>query len=210
MGYEFSLDKRKTVILIILFSVQAVLFFTAGLLTGWMTVRNEASASHVSSEIVKPEPVSEVKEKKEESAEKVPEVAAEDKTAGEQPKLPLEPEAYTEAAPPAEEKPLQPEVLFSVEAASFVSRNSALNMIADLKKKKYEACLVKMWDSQDPEKAWYVVQIGDFAEREKAITAAEDFKQKEGIVTVVRSMSAEMLKERKDCGDKSETAGKGA
>ncbi len=97
--------------------------------------------------------------------------------------------------------PKQPVTLFSVEVASFVAQTRAMKMIADLKKKKYEPCIVKMWDSKNPDKIWYVVQIGDYGDVKKANEVANNFTETQGTVAIVRTMKASVLKERKVCAE---------
>ncbi|MCP4100967.1 MAG: hypothetical protein GY750_06025, partial [Lentisphaerae bacterium] len=204
----------------ICFILLAIMFFVAGLLSGMIISQSEsATVSGISTKILKT--TSEVKN--EENPEKNDSIVKESEAVASEPEKPSgEPEepAETEKDVAVEEKsdtepdmvadaseeskpaePKQPATLFSVEVASFVAQTRALKMIADLKKKKYEPCIVKMWDSKNPDKIWYVVQIGDYGNQEKANDAAKKFTETQGTVAIVRTMKATVLKERKECAE---------
>ncbi len=111
-----------------------------------------------------------------------------------------EPSAKPEAPPPPEPEiePKPPSrTAYLVQVASFTEPDPALRMAETLRQEGYpETKAIRMYDSRNPEKIWYVVQIGHFEERAAAVRAARAFERKERADTLIRQMDSQELEKR--------------
>ena len=111
-----------------------------------------------------------------------------------------EPSAKPEEPPPPESEP-EPEppsrTAYLVQVASFTEPDPALRMAETLRQEGYpETEAIRMYDSRNPAKVWYVVQIGAYPERGAATRAAAAFERKERADTLIRQMDSRELEKR--------------
>ncbi|GBC62127.1 hypothetical protein DENIS_3090 [Desulfonema ishimotonii] len=100
---------------------------------------------------------------------------------------------------PGGQKKSADSVRFSVEVESFVLKDKAQHSVKALKKKGFDACMIRMGDTDAESKTWYVVQIGDYDHLSAAYAAASDFEKKEKKVAVIRTMKPHILEAGKIC-----------
>ncbi len=113
---------------------------------------------------------------------------------------PEEPSAKPEPTPESEPEPeAEPpsRTVYLVQVASFTEPDPALRMAEALRKEGYpETEAIRMYDSRNPEKVWYVVHIGQYMERSAARGAAAAFERKERGDTLIRQMDSRELENR--------------
>ncbi|MGE4299016.1 MAG: SPOR domain-containing protein [Desulfovibrionaceae bacterium] len=88
-------------------------------------------------------------------------------------------------------------ILYAVQAGIFQSEAAALTLARQVKDAGFEACHYYLYD--DADRRWFVVQIGDFADKKDAEAAAAAYEDRIGKAPVIKTLAAELLRERKQC-----------
>jgi cell division protein FtsN len=83
---------------------------------------------------------------------------------------------------------------FFVQVASFRSLERAGDMYAELVERGHDASVFTVFDSDD--KPWYVLRVGEFATREEAERAGEEYRVREGSPFTIRAFDVRLLRER--------------
>jgi hypothetical protein len=83
---------------------------------------------------------------------------------------------------------------YLVQAASFRSRQRALEMAAELGTDGSPSGVIKVFDSEG--KPWYVVHVGWYPAYDEAMAAGSDYESRRGASFTVREMDAAMLRNR--------------
>jgi cell division septation protein DedD len=185
MNYEFSLDGKKIIGVVLSCIALGILFFMAGWLTG-AAVRMPKSA-------IQPVGAKSQEAVPEEKPGEVP-VAAVKKPMPEKPEVkPDDTAEKAEPAPPEGTAEKPPEgMLFSVQVGAFKDRKQAEPLLAELKGKGHEPYIFEFTD--DNKQKWYALRIGDFKDEEGANKAALAFKEKEkkpALVTKIDTVALE-------------------
>ena len=87
--------------------------------------------------------------------------------------------AEKETAPPPDGQAM----IFSVQAGAFLQKDNAAKMISLLERKGFSPYISEKVDSR--KRVWHTVQVGQYATRSEAETAAKDISDKAGIATTL-------------------------
>ena len=74
-------------------------------------------------------------------------------------------------------------MIFSVQAGAFLQKDNATRMISLLEREGVSPYISEKLDSG--ERVWHTVQVGKYATRSEAETAAKDISDKAGIATTL-------------------------
>ena len=187
MTQEFSLDKKKTTILVTVFLLLCMLIFIAGYLSGIIVGLPEPEQQLVvKTPRVKPQPDPPV------VTMKVPPVIAEPEPEVVVEVAEPEPEEVAEVAEPEpEEVDIPEEKLYSVQVGSFTTQMRAETRSQQLIKKGHEPYIYHGANSKGV--LWYTVRIADFADVDEAIQVARDFRTREGPAVALTYYDSLML-----------------
>lgn len=223
MSYDFSVDRKKIILVFTISLVLAVSIFMAGWMIGIM-----AKISRITGHEIKPgdqkglavatpastppaapkKQITDTPQMEADQEIQKPETAASSQAAGESKasiskvRMPITKKPQPQKAQPVAEKtpektagtPLQKRA-FTVQVESCIVMQNAVKTANQLKNKGYEVFILK---KQGPRgKTWYAVQIGSYEDRKKASQAASEFSEKEKIVAVVMPIASHLLQLRK-------------
>ncbi len=187
MTQEFSLDKKRTTVLVTVFLLLCLLIFVAGYLSGIIVGLPEPEQQPVVKALVtKPQPGPPV------VTMQVPPVIAEPEPEVVAEVAEPEPEAATETAEPEPEEVDTPEEkLYSVQVGSFMTPARAEIQLQELSGKGYDPYIYHGANSKGA--LWYTVRVADFADVDEAIEAAREFRTREGSAVALTHYNSLML-----------------
>ena len=210
MNYEFALDKKATVSLILGSIVIAVLLFFAGWLVGSQWTRSESAATTSAGDdrqgaALPKEPVLNEEESAAPKSNPPKNAKPEEKLTAEAGGTSLEPSplaaspgandqvAIISEADPQEDAEnngaavVEPEYV-TVQVGVFLSEKDASSLLKQIESKGYAPSFYTGRDAEA--RQWYAVRIGVYSDREQAAKAASNFTRQEKIKAVVRPLES--------------------
>jgi cell division septation protein DedD len=214
MSYNFSLDRKRIVLVSTISIALAVLIFMAGWMAGIM-----ANISRIPSQEIRPSvqrgaavskpamtpattPQKSIADKRKTATDQVtqkPEAAAssqevsEIKAAAPKVRMPIGVRPQPQKMPSVPEKAaeksegvLTEKKAFSVQAGAFLEKENADDMVSDLREKGYQPHIFEALDHKNQKV--FTVRIADYEELEEASQAAALFTEKEHIPAVVKDI----------------------
>ena len=178
MTEQFSLDQKKTTILVALFLVLVFLVFIAGYLSGMLVGLPESEQPPVA-------PVPRVEPKPQPPVVSIPGPQVADDPEREEPEI-VEVEEEPE---PVAETP--PEKLYSIQVGAFVTRARADDQKQTLAQKGYQPYIYRGANSKGA--LWYTVRVGDFDDVDEAVAAAREFVALESAAVVLTHFDSLMM-----------------
>jgi septal ring-binding cell division protein DamX len=209
MNYEFALDKKAVVAMIVGSIVIGVLLFVAGLVVGrqWSNVESSTGSTSAENERANlpAEPVLNEEATPNTDAPKTAkpkltlpkdqaETATQASVAAAQPPAAngevriIEEAATDEGAAGAEEQPAAEPDYVTVQVGVFLDEKDASKLLQQMERKGYAPTFFSGRDAEA--RQWYAVRIGMYSDKQQAASAAANFTKQEKLKAVVRPVEA--------------------